>query len=148
MKKFEVLGTVSINRIGITVQNPISFKLTGKRLDGIGIPDNCASINTAIFEKEIKKSFVEYYCSKEVVPFTAVLEEQQIHNLKTQNSGYWEILLRLFNEHPENQLKFIKTPFSINILNDIQKKLCDIKDETGKSIYKYFGTYIGSKYGL
>lgn len=148
MKKYEVLGTVSMNGLDIISQNPIVKALTGKMLDGFGIPDNVASVDTAIFEKEIKKNFVKYYCSKESVPFTAVLEEQQIHNLKTQKSGYLEILLQFFNDHTENKLKFIKTPFSSIILENIQKTLCEIKDPGGKKLYKYRGKIWSSKYGI
>ena len=148
IKKYKVLGTIALNSMSIISENSIGEAGGGALLKSLG-EDNVGSENAFKFETKVKEKFTEYYCSKEEVLFTAILDKEQINSFKDPNSDLpLNKFLNIFNGHSENELKFIKTPFSINILNDIQKKLCDIKDDTGKSIYKYCGTYIGSKYGL
>lgn len=149
-KKYKVLGNITLNSMSIISENSIREARGGALLKSLGQEDNVGTENAFKFEAKVREKFSEYYCSKEVVLFTAVFDEEQINSFNNPSSDLpLNKVLKIFNGYPENELKFIKTPFSINILNDIQKKLCDIKDETGNPInYKYRGKIQGYKYGI
>lgn len=148
--KHKVWGTISLKGISVIDEQPVDLIEGGKLLHKLEI-DSIAS--PAVYEQKGKEIFLEHYGSKENLPFTAIVEEEQIPLLATNNSleEFGNVLL-LFNGSPENNLDFMKLPFTNEILDAIHRKLCELMDSEGNPLYKHRDLYMGArlikKFGL